>query len=221
MEVIIMARKRPRRGRARLALLLRLLGAAALFVALLGLIPLATAIDVTSPRAWEAALREYGSALPNIRFARAYRDAGLTMIFAGGTLFLFTLIVQALAGMRTVAGRRNAVATNAVLQTALAVVLLVGANVYSFEHHRRYDWTRDRQFTLPPDVTTELDKLRGQTDVIVYQRHKTFGQLSEKPDAYDYAAERKVVEKVQDLVEQFRAFGPQFRVRVLDVEEEG
>ena len=45
--------------------------------------------------------------------------------------------------------------------------------------------------------------------------------MSEKPDAYDYAAERKVVEKVKDLVDQLREFGPQFRVEVLDVEEEG
>jgi hypothetical protein len=216
-----MPRTKPRRGRARFALVIRLLGATALFVALLGLIPLATAIDVTSARAWEAALREYGAALPVIRFTHPYRDVGLSMLLGGATVFVFTLLVQALAGLQTVAGRRNAVATNAVIQTALAVVLLVGVNVYSFQHHRRYDWTRDRQFTLPASVTDELRQLRGQTEIVVYQRHKTFGQLSEKPDAYDYAAERKVVEKVQDLVDQFRAFGPQFRVQVLDVEEQG
>ena len=53
------------------------------------------------------------------------------------------------------------------------------------------------------------------------RRHKTSGQLNDKPDAYDYAAERKVVEKVQDVIDQFREFGPQFKVSVLDVEEEG
>src|SRR5205823_3133815 len=40
-------------------------------------------------------------------------------------------------------------------------------------------------------------------------------------DRYDYAAERKVVEKVKDLVAQLREVGPQLRVEVLDVEEEG
>ena len=46
--------------------------------------------------------------------------------------------------------------------------------------------------------------------------------MNDKPDAYDYAAERKVVEKVHDVVDQFREFGPQrFKVVVLDVEEEG
>src|SRR5262249_31202442 len=45
--------------------------------------------------------------------------------------------------------------------------------------------------------------------------------LSDKPDRYDYAAERKVVQKVKDLVGLLREVGPQLRVEVLDVEEEG
>ena len=45
--------------------------------------------------------------------------------------------------------------------------------------------------------------------------------LTDKPDRYDYAAERKVVEKVKDLVVLLRELGPQLRVEVLDVEEEG
>src|SRR5262249_31342547 len=57
--------------------------------------------------------------------------------------------------------------------------------------------------------------------IVVYQRHKSFGLQGSKPDRYDYAAERKVVEKVRDLVEQFRELGPRFKVEVLDVEEEG
>src|SRR5205807_473066 len=66
----------------------------------------------------------------------------------------------------------------------------------------------------------KLDR-KSETTVIVYQRHKTFGNLTDKPDRYDYAAERKVVEKVKDLVSQLREIGPQLRVEVLDVEEEG
>src|SRR5207248_7671623 len=88
-------------------------------------------------------------------------------------------------------------------------------------HPARYDWTRDRQFTLPVEIVAQLGKLNGETTIVVYQRHKTFGALTDKPDRYDYAAERKVVEKVKDLVEQFRELGPRFRVVVLDVEEEG
>src|SRR5207253_1491392 len=114
------------------------------------------------------------------------------------------------------------------VQAALATALLVGLNWYSFHHYLRFDWTgnpqftaRKSQFTLPEDVRNQLSQLRGETTIVVYQRHKTFGQLSDKPDAYDYAAERKAVEKIKDVVEQFRELGPQFRVVVLDVEEEG
>src|SRR2546421_290984 len=104
---------------------------------------------------------------------------------------------------------------------AVAGLLLAGVNVFSFQNYARYDWTRDAKFTLPAGVRDQLRRLQGATTIVVYQRHKTFGQLSDKPDAYDYAAERKVVEKVKDLVEEFRELGPQFRVLTLDVEEEG
>ncbi len=240
-----MARKRPGRAGARFALVLRLLGATGLFVALLGLIPLATAIDLTSHGEWDTAIRQFCAELPRPTFAHGDRDIGIAMILGGGAIFLFTAILLMLTGVRRFAARRSAVATNAGLQAALVVALLVGVNVWSFRHFIRFDWTGrvfspsvkttghfpyidvsllqpsgrfPEQFTLPADITDELRKLRAPTTIVVYQRHKTFGQVGEKPDAYDYAAERKVVEKVQDLVEQFREFGPQFRVEVLDVE---
>ena len=51
------------------------------------------------------------------------------MVLGGGAVFVVTLLVLGLAGVRRFAGRRNAVATNAALQSALAVVLLVGVNL--------------------------------------------------------------------------------------------
>jgi hypothetical protein len=212
---------RPNATRARAAFWFRLIGATGLFVALLGLIPLSTTIPLRDSSAWNAALGRFFAELPGFKFSGRLQAISLAMIVFGGALFLIALGVQVVAGFRTMAGRRNAAATNSVVQIALVLLLLVGVNAYSFRHYSRLDWTRARQFTLPESITSELAKLRGQTDIVVYQRHKTFGRLSDKPDAYDYAAERKVVEKVQDLVEQFREFGPQFRVEVLDIESEG
>ncbi len=131
------------------------------------------------------------------------------------------LIVETIGAFVLVTGRRTAVGGNAYLQIGLAIALLVLVNAWSFTHHKRYDLTRNQQFTLPQSVMADLDKLTGQTDIVVLQLHKTAGSLSAKPDALDFAAERKVVEKVKDLVELFRERGPQFRVTVLDVEEEG
>jgi hypothetical protein len=145
----------------------------------------------------------------------------VTLLLAGLALALFALLLELLIGLFFVAGRRSVFGINAFLQIALAAALLVGVNVYSYRHYLRYDWTSAHQFTLPEDIRGQLAQLQGETTIVVYQRHKTFGQLTDKPDAYDYAAERKVVEKVKDLVDQFREFGPQFRVVVLDVEEEG
>lgn len=162
----------------------------------------------------------------------------LWLLFIGLAAALVSLLLQLIGGIGRIAGRRNVVSVNATLQTLLCVVLLVGINWFSFDHYQRFDWTGRQfakfgmraplepsprfsaKFTLPPGVAADLQKLKAPTSVIVYQRHKTFGQLSDKPDAYDYAAERKVVEKVQDLVRLFREFGPQFNVVVLDVEDE-
>jgi hypothetical protein len=142
-------------------------------------------------------------------------------LVGGAVLALLGLVVELLVILTTVAGRRSAFGLNATAQVALASALLLGVNLYSYRHYLRLDWTREQQFTLPSDIQAQLRSLDGKTTIIVYQRHKTFGQLNDKPDATDYAAERKAVEKVKDLVEQFREFGPQFDVHVLDVEEEG
>ena len=214
-----MARINSRRARSRFWF--RSLGSTGLFLALLGLIPLSTTMPISSPSAWGSAISRFLSELPSLTFTNRFQALSLAMIGVGAAMFLLSLVVQVLGGVRTVAGRGNMAATNSAIQIILVAVLLIGVNAWSFRHYWRLDWTRNQQFTLPSNITSELAKLRGQTDIIVYQRHKTFGRLSDKPDAYDYAAERKVVEKVQDLVEQFREFGPQFRVEVLDIESEG
>jgi hypothetical protein len=143
------------------------------------------------------------------------------LLLIGTAAAVVAVLFEILQTLRTTAGRRSAFGFNVVVQTVLAVALLVGLNFWEFEHPLRFDWTRDRQFTLAPKLADELRQLKGETTVVVYQRHKTAGALSEKPDAYDFAAERKVVEKVKDLVDQLREFGSRFRVEVLDVEEEG
>jgi hypothetical protein len=147
---------------------------------------------------------------------------------AGGLgLALVTLAIDLVVGIFSTAGRRSALGVSVILQVALAAALLVGVNYFSFLHYQRCDLTRDRVFTLKPETVAELKKLRSDDDsakttIVVYQQHKGAGRLTDKPqDRYDAAAERKVVEKVKDLVEQLREFGPQFRVVVLDVEEEG
>ncbi|CAN5269087.1 hypothetical protein BH10PLA2_BH10PLA2_11850 [soil metagenome] len=145
-------------------------------------------------------------------------QVAVTCVAAGGALAALALLVELLSITSAMLGRRGAFGFNATLQTLLAVALIVGVNWFSFQHYARYDWTRHRQFTLPAGIQEQLRGLKGQTTIVVYQRHKTSGQLNDKPDAFDYAAERKVVEKVHDVIDQFREFGPQFKVSVLDVE---
>src|SRR5207244_2748696 len=103
----------------------------------------------------------------------------------------------------------------------LAAALVAVVNAFSFAHYLRFDWTRQKLFTMPAAIEKQLRQLRSDapTKIVLHQRHSTFGQ-AEKPDSYDAAAERKVVEKVRDLVDQFQELGPRFQVDVLDVQEE-
>jgi hypothetical protein len=193
--------------------LLRFLGLTGLMVAATGTILLAAEPGGLSWPSFRAAWQGQGDQLA----------VGSAFAVAGGlAVALLVLLLELLTGTRVSAGRRSAFGLNVGIQVALASALLVGINVWSFDYYRRghyvrWDCTRDRSFTLPPQVAAELKKLRGETTVVVYQQHKTFGRFSdEPPDDFDAAAESKVVEKVADLVDQLREFGPQFRVVVLD-----
>ena len=152
----------------------------------------------------------------------AARGPAVLALAGAGVVALWGLLELA-GGLALSAGRKTAAGSLNVAQIVLAVALLGVVNAVGFGTYKTWDFSRDGQFTLGPDQADQLRQLRtdAPTTVVVLQLHKTAGTLSDKPDAYDYAAERKVVEKVRDLVGQLREFGPQFNVAVLDVEDEG
>src|SRR5262249_26436365 len=126
------------------------------------------------------------------------------LILGGGAFLAFALLVEFLLGLKVIAGRRSAVGANVAVPVLPAPALLVIVNAFSaglelssrlsfvgkaFQSlsphklgptYRVFDWTRDRRFTLPEGVREELAKLQGETTVVVYQRHKTFGGLTDK-----------------------------------------
>lgn len=133
------------------------------------------------------------------------------------------LLVELLGALTLVTGRRTAVGANSYLQIGLAVALVILVNAWSFSHYKRLDCTKDRQFTLPPDVQDELKKITRPTDVIVLKMRKpdaANAATSSTDDSLVSAADRKVTEKVRDLVDLFREIGPQFKVTVLDTTDE-
>src|SRR5262249_13167543 len=92
------------------------------------------------------------------------------LVLGGAGALVLALLVEAAVILRMTAGRRSAFGFNAVVQIAVATVLLVGINVYSFFHHHRADLTRDHRFTLPEKLSDQLRQLRGDTTVFVVQR---------------------------------------------------
>lgn len=216
-------RSRPWLFWSRLHFLIRLLGltggllacAAGVFAAVKGEFKgLEAATDLQ--QAWET-----GATLAQTAWEAPEQNLAVALCLIGAVAALFTLLVELLVVLAFTATRRSAFGLNAVVQGALAAVALVAINLWSFHHFAQVDFTRDRQFTLPAEIRNDLAQLYpgSQTTIIVYNRHKVFGLMPDKPqDDYDSAAERKVIEKVHDLVEQFRGIGPQIRVEVLDTQ---
>ena len=147
---------------------------------------------------------------------------GTIVVGASAAVVALALLFEVGPIAQAAASRRGAFGFNAFLQIALIVVLVVAANIYSFETFKRFDLTRERLFTLDDKITKQLAQMRDDTEIIVLQQYVSFGQRSEhKQDKYDFAAQRKIIEKVKDLVEQFRDFNPRFRVTVLfDVQDD-
>jgi len=131
------------------------------------------------------------------------------------------LAVEALGVLFLVTGRRTLTGTSSTLQVALGLFLLVAVNVYSFSNYLRLDLTRQREFTLPATVANELRRLNPEspTTIVVFEKHQTFATIAGKQDSYDTAADAKVVEKVRDLVDQFRDLGGRFTVVTLDIND--
>lgn len=221
------ASRRPSLLWSRLHFLIRFLGLTGVMAGAAGLLLALFQRELPLPDFSESWHDLYAAVYYAVQDAWAHpQEKWRTLLLLGGlAAVVLALLVEVLAILAYTAGRRSVFGFNAVLQGAFAAMLLVLANVWSFQHPWRLDCTRDQKFTLPPAVRTSLAQLdrdaRNRTTVVVYQRHKTFGALTDKPDRYDYAAERKVVEKVKDVAEQLGQVGPQLKVEVLDIEQEG
>src|SRR5579871_2685311 len=145
------------------------------------------------------AYREVATAQDAYQASRDITQAVLTdpainvltgLLLLGVVVALAALLIEVFVILAFTATRRSAFGFNALLQGALAAALLVAVNVWSFNHYERIDGTRDREFTLPTEIRKELAQLdpRSKTTVIVYQRHKAIGSVSDKPqDDFDSA----------------------------------
>jgi hypothetical protein len=212
----------PRRGSvflSRLHFLVRLVGLLGVQAALVGVVVLRPDFEALFRRLTS----DPAGLSADLQKAAQTADVEGYLLMGGAAAALFALLVEVLVTLRVVAGRRSALGGNAVVQIALAAALLIGVNVWSFYRPARFDWTRNKVFTLPEAVRADLAKLdpKSETTIVLYQRHRAGALADEKPDPFDLEAERKVVEKVKDLVELFREVGPQFKVEALDVADRG
>jgi len=201
----------------RFRFLVRIAGVTGVLAAVVGAALFASAFPAF--RQWTTDLLRTASEGAHGAFAKAAAWTFTTGLVAVAV----ALIVEAIGGLVLVTGRRTVANASATVGTLAAVALLFFVNAYSFTHHSRHDFTRTQQFTLPPELAASLRTLRPEspTTIIVLQKHRIFGSLSDDRDSFTRGAEEKVTEKIKDLVDLFREFGPRFNVEVLDTEAFG
>jgi hypothetical protein len=154
-----------------------------------------------------------------------FPEIGFALLAVGGLAALGVLANEIKLGISGISGQRGSAGTQVVVQLLLATAILVAINALSFVHYHRWDFTRDRVFTVAPELQQQLKQLRGETIIVVSQRSANFSRLrsseqSNETDRFEKAAGRKVAEKVKDLVDQLRELGPQFRVVELESDDE-
>src|SRR5437763_1363119 len=212
---------------SRLHLFLRLVG-------LTGLVAIAVAVVLaqvqglfgTDELSWREALAAVGDRLWAALQGEATGDvlARTTVyVFLGGAAAaLLWLLVEVLVMLRFAAARRSAFGANAVVQAGIAAALLVGINLYSYFHYVRVDCTRKGEFTLPSDVQEQFQRLRPEaaTTILVLLQPTKAVSTDNRDDHLASAAEKVVINKVRELADELRDFGPQFHVVVLDTREE-
>lgn len=148
------------------------------------------------------------------------KEQSLYAVYGGLGALAIGLLAELPGIFGMVTSRRGALGTTVFVQVALAIALVVGVNAFSFDHFRRFDLTWDQAFTLNKDLRDQLAELRDPTDIVVVQRNLSSGLTpDEKPDIYDIAAPKQIIDKVRDLAEQFGDLGARFRVKVLDIQD--
>lgn len=201
------------RWSGRLLFVLRILGMA-------GLLTASASVVVLNPADLGQAFETARTSLVKLLTGEATSTVAKVLI-AGLAVFGLALTVEMIRGFFQSLIGRSGQGLPRVLELGFALAILGGINWIGFEFHNRHDGTRDQLFTLPSVLAGPLSRLQGDTRVVVLQRHRTLAGLSDRPDRWDLAAERKIVEKVHDLARLLREAGPgSLKVDILDVEDE-
>jgi len=87
---------------------------------------------------------------------------------------------------------RIAIATNVILQIALALVILTAVNWIGFNYYERWDISRDRKFSLSDQTARALRRMDEPLKVIVY-----FSANSMAPDTVLYPDVTALVREIQ------------------------
>jgi hypothetical protein len=124
--------------------------------------------------------------------------AGLAVLLAGACLLAMAVIVELQGLLKAVLSQRGAVGFNVCAQIALALILLVEVNWFSFFHFQRFDWTSEKIFTIKKEIRDQLSQLRGETDIVVSLRFNSCGD--QKPGPHKRLANQRLVDKAAGVI---------------------
>lgn len=90
--------------------------------------------------------------------------------------------------------QRVQIGLNVLVQAAAVVFLVAAVNYLGFEHYKRWDLTRDKQYTLSDKTKRFLDSMKGKAKIIVFFAPDTpiTGDLNNLLTGLQHAAKNKL-----------------------------
>lgn len=146
-----------------------------------------------------------------LRFARPEWEWHQPLALAGLVCTLLYVLSQWREVARSFSGREARFGTLAVASIAVVLGILIAINYLASRHHKRWDLTAARQFTLSDQTRRFLEGLERPVQLRVFARSDEFERFRQQLDEYEYASRQVTVEYID--VERDRRAANQYEVQ--------
>lgn len=96
--------------------------------------------------------------------------ASKILLIAGGVLFLAGVVLGFRGIMGFFSKRSSQLGTNTVILTLAVAAILVVANYFGFQYHKRFDLTSEKLYTLSPQTQKIVRNLKEDVDIVHFAK---------------------------------------------------
>src|SRR5688500_8280343 len=127
------------------------------------------------------------------------------LALAGLVCTLLYMLSQWREVARSLSGRGAKFGTVAIVSSVVVLAILVALNYLGVRHHKRWDLTAAKQFTLSDQTRKILDGLQKPVAIKVFAQSNDFQRFRDRLDEYVYASKQVSIEYVDPVKSLSRA----------------